>query len=87
MKRKPTSVADPVTVRVVLVTMDPHLSSATVRAAEQLQRQVPGLKLVLHAAAEWASAPETLARCCDDIAEADIIVATMLFMEDHFKPV
>jgi magnesium chelatase subunit H len=45
---------------------------------------LPGLTLAIHAADEWGSDPQALQRCCDDVARADIIVATMLFMEDHF---
>jgi len=73
-------------IRFVIVTMDSHLSSATGRAAERLTKQYPGLELHIHAADEWGSDPGALQRCCDDIARAHIIVATMLFLEDHFRP-
>ena len=72
--------------RFVMVTMDSHLSSATARAARGARRIVPALTLSIHAADEWGTDPEALHRCCDDIARGDIIVATMLFMEDHFQP-
>ena len=84
---KPTSAADGSALRFVIVTMDSHLSSATARAAQRLRKEFPGLILTIHAADEWGSEPEALQRCCDDIARGDIIVATMLFMEDHFRPV
>ena len=42
-------------VRVVVVTMDSHLSSAVRRAEGELQRDIPGLSLVVHAADEWGS--------------------------------
>jgi magnesium chelatase subunit H len=84
---KPTTAADSTPLRFVIVTMDSHLSSATARAAQRLRREFPGLTLRIHAADEWGSAPATLQRCCEDIARADIVVATMLFMEDHFRPV
>ena len=51
-----------------------------------LARQIPGLRLHVHAASEFASDPAGLERCRADIAEADIIIATMLFLEDHFQP-
>jgi len=66
--------------------MDSHLSSATQRAAQRLAGEFPGLSLTIHAADEWGSQPQALQHCCEDIAQADIVVATMLFMEDHFKP-
>jgi magnesium chelatase subunit H len=81
---KHTLAAEPL--RFVIVTMDSHLSSATARAARGLAKDLPGLKLSIHAADEWGSDPEALRRCCDDVAGAHIIVVTMLFMEDHFQP-
>jgi magnesium chelatase subunit H len=76
-----------VAMRVVLVTMDSHLASAAERAHRRLARSLPGLVLSVHAAAEWADDPQALARCRADIAQGDIVIATMLFMEDHFLPV
>jgi magnesium chelatase subunit H len=73
--------------RVVIVTMDSHLASAAERAHRTLARTLPGLKLVVHAAAEWGDDDAALARCQDDIAHADLVIATMLFMEEHFLPV
>jgi magnesium chelatase subunit H len=89
--RKRTSAAETPTpaepVRVVIVTMDSHLASATQRAATELRREVPGLSLSLHAASEFTSNPAQLERCREAIATGDIVIATMLFMEDHFAPV
>ncbi|MFM9927327.1 magnesium chelatase subunit H [Variovorax sp. H27-G14] len=73
--------------RVVIVTMDSHLASATERAWLGLRKSLPDLRLSVHAAAEWGDRPEALARCQADIAQGDIVIATMLFMEDHFLPV
>jgi magnesium chelatase subunit H len=87
MRRKPTSAADPTPVRVVIVTLDSHLASATERAQHALLRELPGLRLSLHAAAEWGDDPAALERCRADIAQGDIVIATMLFMEDHIRPV
>src|SRR3954469_11823995 len=84
---KPTSAADPVPVRVVVVTMDSHLSGAMERAGKTLKHRMPGLQLSLHAASEWGNDPAALERCHGDIAQGDIVVATMLFMEEHFLPV
>jgi magnesium chelatase subunit H len=76
-----------VPLRFVVVTMDPHLATALARARDTLVRELPGLELSLHAAAEWGNDPLALDRCRADIASADFIVATMLFMEEHFQPV
>lgn len=73
--------------RVVIVTMDTHLASATERAARILRREMPGLSLVLHAATEFGDSPEKLAACRRDIAAGDIVICAMLFMEDHFRAI
>ncbi len=84
---KRISAADPTPVRVVIVTLDSHLAGAVERAGKSLRRELPGLELNLHAAAEWAADPAALERCRDDIAVGDIVIVTMLFMEDHIAPV
>ena len=75
------------TMRVVLVTMDSHLASAAERANRTLARLMPGLRLTVHAAAEWGDDRAAMERCTNDIAQGDIVIATMLFMEEHFLPV
>ena len=76
-----------VPIRVVIVTMDTHLASSVDRARKTLVRDYPGLKLSLHAAAEYAGNDRLVAQCKADIAQADIVVAGMLFLEDHFLPI
>jgi magnesium chelatase subunit H len=84
---KPISAGNAIPVRVVIVTMDTHLASATERAARALRQECPGLTVTLHAASEWSADPVGLSRCRDDIARADIVINAMLFMEDHFDAV
>jgi magnesium chelatase subunit H len=72
---------------VVIVTLDSHLSSATDRARRSLQREMKGLTLHLHAVSEWGRDPAALERARADIEKADIIVVSMLFMEDHIQAV
>ena len=84
---KPITAAEGVKLRFVIVTMDSHLSTATARAAERLAKEMPGFSLSIHAADEWGSEPKALEHCLQEIARGDIIVTTMLFMEDHFQPV
>ncbi len=79
--------AETLPIRVVVVTMDSHLSSAVRRAEIELQRDIPGLSLVVHAADEWGSDPDALAACHADIAQGHIVIATMLFLEDHIRAV
>ena len=83
----PAEALPPTPLRVVLVTMDSHLSSAALRAERALRREVPNLTLVVHAADEWGSDADALARCHADIATGDLVVATMLFLDDHVRAV
>ncbi len=73
--------------RIVVVTMDSHLSGAVTRAEANLKRELPNLQLVIHAADEWGNDAAALAACRDDIATADIVIATMLFLDDHIQAV
>ncbi len=74
-------------IRVTIVTLDNHLAGAARAAERLLRRDVPGLILTLHAAADWADDADALARCRADIATADVVVATMLFMDEHIQAV
>ncbi len=87
MKPKATSRAETPTVRVVIVTLDNHLAGVVRRAEKALAKDIPGLSLSLHAATDWGENRGALDACLADIASADIIVATMLFMEDHIQAV
>jgi magnesium chelatase subunit H len=87
MKPKRISAAESVPVRVVIVTLDDHLAGTVARAQSLLRSDLPGLTLSLHSAAQWGEDAAALARCNDEIAKADIVIATMLFMEDHISAV
>ncbi|MEO0315071.1 MAG: hypothetical protein RI928_1527, partial [Pseudomonadota bacterium] len=89
MTRRSISAGDATSpaMRVIIVTMDNHLASAAARAQTLLQKTLPGISLTVHAASEWAEDASALSRCRTDIAEGDIVIVSMLFMEDHFRPV
>jgi magnesium chelatase subunit H len=74
-------------VRIVVLTLDNHLAGAVDRARVGLARDVPGVTLDMHAAAEWGEDAAALGRCLADIGRADLIVVTMMFMEDHIRAV
>jgi magnesium chelatase subunit H len=84
---KRISAADATPIRVVVVTMDSHLAGAATRARDTLRRDLPGLEFDIHAADEWGSDAAALKRCLDDIGRGDIVIATMLFLEDHIRAV
>ena len=85
MTPRPTSAADArrqaaaaTPLRLVIVTMDTHLASAVQRARPVLRRELPGLQVSLHAAADYAGNDAATARCIADIEAADIVVAPYL---------
>jgi magnesium chelatase subunit H len=84
MKPNPISRAEPVPFRFVIVTLDNHLADVVARAQTILRREMPGLHLSLHACADFED-PASLARCRTDIEGADIVVCTMLFMDEHLR--
>ena len=73
--------------RVVLLTMDNHLASATQRAAVKIADEYPGVSVSMFSAAQWSASADVLARTLAAIGTADLIVVSMLFLEDHFLPV
>jgi magnesium chelatase subunit H len=85
--QKRISAADATPVRVVVVTMDSHLSGAAARARDRLKRELPGLEFVLHGADVWGDDAAALDACRADIATGDIVIATMLFLDDHIRAV
>ncbi|MFW5680778.1 MAG: magnesium chelatase subunit H [Pseudomonadota bacterium] len=82
-----TSAAETTPVRVVLITLDSHLAGAAERTRKALAKDIPGLEVSLHAAADWSDDPASLERCRADIDQGDIVFVSMLFMEDHIQAV
>ena len=72
---------------VVIVTLDNHLSGAAERAAARLAREGSNITIGFHAAADWDHNAGALQRCTADIARGDIVIATMLFLDDHIRAV
>ena len=72
---KRTTPADTTPIRVVIVTMDGHLSRAVSRAQARLKGNFAGLSLVVHSADEWGTDDAALERCRIDIARGDIVIA------------
>jgi magnesium chelatase subunit H len=72
-------------IRVVFVTLDTHLAGAVERAERKLSGS--GIMIGYHAASEWDRDAAALPRALADIGRADIVIATMLFMDDHINAV
>ncbi|MEM1387258.1 MAG: magnesium chelatase subunit H [Pseudomonadota bacterium] len=73
--------------RVVVLTLDSHAAGPCTHAAERLTRDFPGLSLEVLAAAEWAEDPSALSHAKKVIAKADIIVANLLFLDEHIAAI
>ncbi|MGB4335701.1 MAG: magnesium chelatase subunit H [Chromatiaceae bacterium] len=78
---------DTTPVRVVILSLDSHLASTIERAQADLRIVLPGLSISMHAATDWNEDPDSLVRCREDISRGDIIIVTMLVMEEHILPV
>ena len=87
MKQNPISAVSDLPVNVVLITLDNNLSGAVSQAQDILKPSMPGLNLSVHAATDWHENEASLHKCKDDIAKGDIIIASMLFVEEHVKAV
>lgn len=72
-------------VRVVIVTLDNHLKGAADRAGDELAAD--NIELSLHAAADWDRDPDALERTREAVGKADIVIATMLFLDDHVRAI
>ena len=71
--------------RVAIVTLDNHLKGAVDRANVQLAQD--NIALSLHAASDWEREDGAFDRTIEAIEQADIIIATMLFLDDHIRMV
>ena len=69
--------------RFVIVTLDAHAAGPAARVSLRLAQDFPGLQMQIFAAAEWSENPEGLAACKAAVAQADIVVANLLFLEEH----
>ncbi|MEO1160088.1 MAG: DUF3479 domain-containing protein, partial [Pseudomonadota bacterium] len=85
--QKHISAAEVTPVRVVFVTLDSHLASAVERAGQMLRKELPQLKVSLHALSEWGNDADAPERCRQDVECADIIITTMMFMDEHIRQV
>ena len=70
-------------VSVAIITLDNHLKGAIERADALLSQE--NISVSLHAASEWGAEDAALAEAKAAIENADIVIATMLFVDDHVR--
>ena len=73
--------------RFVIITLDAHMAGPAARVADKLAADFPGLSVSIHAAAEWGENPAALELARDAVRHGDIIVANMLFIEEHVQAI
>ena len=73
--------------RVVIVTLDAHSAGPCDRAAEKLLPEFPGLRVDIHAAAEWGENPAALQRAKASVSQGDMVIINLLFLEEHVKSI
>ncbi|MEO1549893.1 MAG: magnesium chelatase subunit H [Pseudomonadota bacterium] len=78
---------NPAPYRVVIVTLDRHVAGPVARVQTRLQAAFPGLQVLVHAAAEWTESDAALEACKADIARADMILCTILFLEEQVQAI
>ncbi len=73
--------------RVVIVTLDSHATGPCERVMPRLVADYPGLEVQVFAAAEWGENPEALEAAKQAVAQGDIVIANLLFLEEHIKAI
>ncbi len=77
----------PTAYRMAIITLDAHAAGPAARIQPRLALDFPGLEITLHAAAEWSENPAALARAKAAVNAADLIVANLLFIEEHVQAI
>ncbi len=73
--------------RVVIVTLDAHAAGPALRVSARLAPDFPGLEVQVLSSAEWGESPEALTEAKEAIATGDIIIANLLFLEEHIRAI
>ncbi|MEL6977513.1 MAG: magnesium chelatase subunit H [Pseudomonadota bacterium] len=73
--------------RVVLLTLDAHAAGPAAAAEARLAAAAPGLAIEVHAAAPWAENPAALEAAKAAVAEADLVIVTLLFLDEHIQAI
>ncbi len=73
--------------RVVIVTLDAHAAGPAARVSDALANEFPGLSVSVHAAAEWSENPTALEAAKDAVRHGDIVIANLLFIEEHIAAI
>ena len=73
--------------RFVILTLDSHAAGPAMRIAPRLAADFPGLEVSIFAAGEWGENPGALAEAQAAVAQADIVVTCLIFLEEHLNAI
>lgn len=77
----------PTPYRFVIITLDSHVLGPAARVNAALQKDFPGLQVSVHATGEWTENPAALEATKAAIAEADIVVVNLIFLDDQIQAI
>lgn len=73
--------------RVVLITLDKHAAKPVHVARQRIGLEFPYVEISIHAASEWEREPEALERARLAVAQADMIITAIVFLESHVNAI
>ncbi|MEM7642723.1 MAG: cobaltochelatase subunit CobN [Pseudomonadota bacterium] len=77
----------PLPYRVAIVTLDAHAAGPMARVGLRMADEFPGLEVTVHAAAEWAETPKAAEVARAAVAQADIVICGLLFIDEHIQAI
>ena len=76
---------DPYTL--VMLTLDAHSIGSVERIKSRFSKIYPELEIIVHAAASWEEDPSSLLKTKEDLARANMVLITLVFLEDHISAI
>ena len=71
----------------VMLTLDAHSIGSIERIKNRFRKTYPQLEIIVHAAASWEEDPNSLLKTREDLARANMVLITLVFLEDHISAI
>ena len=71
----------------VMLTLDAHSVGSIERIKNRFRKLYPELEIIVHAAASWEEDPNSLLKTREDLARANMVLITLVFLEDHISAI
>ena len=75
------------TYTLVMLTLDAHSVGSVERIKSRFGKIYPELEIIVHAAASWEEDPSSLLKAKEDLARANMVLITLVFLEDHISAI